>query len=130
MDFNISSEIFILSLVIIIAIVLIVVLVQWKKVKQSENSVRLLEKEIEIKKMAMVEKDLESKRLIENPIPLPKEQEENLSAIRDSTNELRSNVGFLHNEINERLARLEAQTEHKKLEKLLKEIEHKEKKLK
>ena len=129
MDFNISSEIFILSLVIIIAIVLIVILVQWKKVKQSENSVRLLEKEIEIKKMAMVEKDLESKRLIENPIPLPKEQEENLSAIRDSTNEMRSNVGFLHNEINERLARLEAQTEQKKLEKLLREIERKEKKL-
>jgi hypothetical protein len=40
-----------------------------------------------------------------------------------------SNVGYLHSEINERLARLEAQTELKKLEKMLKEIEEKEKKL-
>lgn len=130
MNYNIPSELFILILVIIVAIVLIVILVQWKKVRQSENSVKLLEKEIELKKMSMVEKDLESKRLIENPIPLPKEQEESLSAIRESTNQRRSNVGFLHNEINERLALLEVQTEEKKLEKLLAEIERKEKKLK
>jgi hypothetical protein len=40
-----------------------------------------------------------------------------------------STVGYLHSEINERLDRLEAQTELKKLEKMLKEIEAKEKKL-
>jgi hypothetical protein len=40
-----------------------------------------------------------------------------------------NNVGYLHSEINERLARLEAQTELKKLEKMLKDIEAKEKKL-
>ena len=129
MNFNIPTEIFVLSIIIIVAIVLIVIIIEWKKVRESANSVKLLEKEIEIKKMSMVEKDLESKRLIENPIPLPKEQEESLAAIRDSTNNVRSNVGFLHNEINERLARLEAQTEQKKLEKLLSEIERKEKKL-
>ena len=76
-----------------------------------------------------IEKDLESKRLMDTPIPLPKEQQESLSAIRKSTTQVRSEVGFLHSEINERLARLEAQTEQRKLEKMLKEIEAKEEKL-
>jgi hypothetical protein len=130
MDFTIPNQTFILILVIVIAIVLIIIITQWRKVRQSQNSVDLIEKEIQLKKMSMVEKDLESKRLMENPIPLPKEQEDNLSSIRKSTIEVRNEVGFLHNEINERLSRLEAQTEQKKLEKMLKEIELKEKKLK
>jgi hypothetical protein len=67
---------------------------------------------------------------MDNPIPLPQEQQDSLSAIRQSTTEVRSNVGYLHSEINERLARLEAETEQRKLEKMLKEIEAKEKKLK
>ena len=130
MDFNISSELFILIITVIAAIVIIFILIQWGKVSQSKKSVELLEKEIELKKMSMVEKDLESKRIMENPIPIPKDQEESLKAIRESTNKVRGEVGFLHNEINERLARLEAQTEQKKLENLLKEIERKEKTLK
>lgn len=125
----IPSQIFILILVIILAIVVIIIATQWKKVSQSKNTLKLMEKEIELKKIAMVEKDLENKRLMENPIQLPTEQQEQLSQIRDSTAEVMSNVGYLHSEINERLARLEAQTELKKLEKMLKEIEDKEKKL-
>ena len=121
----IPSQIFILILVIILAIVVS----QWKKVSQSNNTLKLMEKEIELKKISMVEKDLENKRMMENPIQLPKEQQEQLTQIRDSTAEVMSNVGYLHSEINERLARLEAQTELKKLEKMLKEIEVKEKKL-
>ena len=118
-----------LDILVIVAIVLIVIVFQWKKVAESRNSILILEKEIELKKMSMVEKDIESKRLMDNPIPLPQEQQDSLSAIRQSTTEVRSNVGYLHSEINERLARLEAETEQRKLEKMLKEIEAKEKKL-
>ncbi len=125
----IPSQIFILILVIILAIVVIIVVTQWKKVSQSKNTLALMEKEIELKKISMVEKDLENKRLMENPIKFPTDQQEHLTQIRDSTAEVRNNVGYLHTEVNERLARLEAQTELKKLEKMLKEIEAKEKKL-
>ena len=125
----IPDQIFMLIVVIILAAVVIVVVSQWKKVSQSNNTLKLMEKEIELKKIAMVEKDLENKRIMENPIQLPEEQKEQLTQIRDSTAEVMSNVGYLHSEINERLARLEAQTELKKLEKMLKEIEEKEKKL-
>lgn len=125
----IPTQIFILIIIAIFVVLVIVVVNQWKKVNQSNNTLKLMEKEIELKKIAMVEKDLENKRLMENPIKLPAEQQENLTQIRDATSEVRNNVGYLHSEINERLARLEAQTELKKLERMLKEIEEKENKL-
>ena len=127
---TIPDQMFLLILVVIAAIVLIVIVFQWKSISNSKNSIALIEKEIELKKMSMVEKDLESKRLMDNPIPLPQEQQDHLSEIRQSTTEARSRVGFLHSEINERLARLEAETEQRKLEKMLTEIEEKENKLK
>ncbi len=127
---TIPDQLFILIILVIIAFVVIIVAVQWKGVAKSKTSIVLLEKEIELKKMSMIEKDIESKRLMDNPIPLPQEQQDSLSAIRQSTTQVRSEVGYLHSEINERLARLEAQTEQKKLEKMLKEIEAKEAKLK
>ncbi len=126
---TLSTEWFFIIVLIIVCVVIIVVVALWRSVAKSKNEVSALSKEIELKKMSMVEKDIESKRLMDNPIPLPKDQQESLSAIRKSTTEVRSEVGFLHSEINERLARLEAQTEQKKLEKMLKEIEEKEKKL-
>ena len=127
---TIPDQMFLLIILIIIAIVVIIVVFQWKSIAKSKNSISILEKEIELKKMSMVEKDIESKRLMDNPIPMPKEQQDNLSAIRESTTEARNRVGYLHSEINERLARLEAETEQRKLEKMLKEIEQKEAKLK
>ena len=127
---TIPDQLFIMIILVIIAFVVIIVAVQWKSVAKSKTSIVLLEKEIELKKMSMIEKDIESKRLMDNPIPLPQEQQDSLSAIRQSTTQVRSEVGYLHSEINERLARLEAQTEQKKLEKMLKEIEAKEAKLK
>ncbi len=127
---TIPDQIFMLIVLIIVAFVLLIIVFQWRKVVQSKNSILMLEKEIELKKMSMVEKDIESKRLMDNPIPMPQDKQDSLSAIRQSTTDVRSEVGYLHNEINERLARLEAQTEQKKLEKMLKEIEEKEAKLK
>ena len=128
-DFVIPQQIFILLVLIIVCAVIIIVVSQWKKVSESKNAIKMLEKEIELKKMTMVEKDIESKRLMDNPIPLPQDQQDSLSAIRQSTTEVRNEVGYLHSQINERLARLEAQTEQKKKKKMLKEIEAKEAKL-
>ena len=127
---TIHDQIFYLIILIIVAFVLLIIAFQWRKVAQSKNSILMLEKEIELKKMSMVEKDIESKRLMDNPIPLPQDKQDSLSAIRQSTTDVRSEVGYLHTENNETLARLEDQTEQKKLEKMLKEIEAKEAKLK
>jgi biopolymer transport protein ExbB/TolQ len=126
---TIPDQIFLLIVLVIVSVVLLIIVFQWKSIANSKNSILRLDKEIELKKMSMVEKDIESRRLMDNPIPLPKDQQERLSAIRQSTTEARNRVGFLHSEINERLARLEAETEQRKLEKMLAEIEEKEEKL-
>lgn len=123
------DQIFILIIAIIALIAIIIIIMQWRRVRESQNTVRIMETEIELKKISIVEKDLESKRLMENPIQLPKDRQDNLSKIRKSTSDVMGDVGYLHSEINERLARLEAQTEQKKLEKMLKEIETKEQQL-
>ena len=55
---TIPDQMFLLIILIIVAIVLIVIVFEWRKVAQSKNSILMLEKEIELKKMSMVEKDL------------------------------------------------------------------------
>ncbi|MDR3291402.1 MAG: hypothetical protein LBT10_04545 [Methanobrevibacter sp.] len=125
----IPEQIFILIIVAISVVTIIIVVGHWKNIKKSSNTIKLIEKEIELKKISMVEKDIETKRLMENRIALPKEQEDRLLDIRNSTTDILGDVGYLHNEVNERLARLEAQTEQKKLEKILNDIEKKEKEL-
>ena len=118
--------------IIIVAIALIAVVlvaIQWRKVRVSAHDLAVLEKQIELKKINMVEKDMESKRLMENGLPLPKDKQEKLAEIRKNTSDLLTDVGYMQTQVSERLAYLEAQTELTKLQKMLAEIEEKEKKL-
>ena len=102
---------------------------QWRRVREAQSNVEFLQKQAELKKIELVEKDLEAKRVMENVLPLPKEQQEKLGQIRGETSKLMHKAGFMHSEINERVTRLEARTEYEKLQKLLAEIEKKEKEL-
>ncbi|MDI6724411.1 MAG: hypothetical protein QMD61_07165 [Methanobacterium sp.] len=126
---QISQNIVLIIMGIVAAIVIIIVVTQWKRVRETQNNVALVEKQVELKKISLVEKDLESKRLLENALPLPKEQQERLASIRRDTSEIMNKVGFLHGELSERMARLEAQAEYGKLQKLMKDLENKEKEL-
>ena len=58
---TIPDQMFLLIILVSVAIVLIIIVFQWRKVAQSKNSILMLEKEIELKKMSMVEKDIEEK---------------------------------------------------------------------
>lgn len=117
----------IIAAIALIAVVLVVI--QWRKVKVSEHDLAVLEKQIELKKINMVEKDMDSKRLMDNGLPLPKDKQEKLAEIRKNTSELLTDVGYMQTQVSERLARLEAQTELTKLQKMLADIEEREKKL-
>ncbi|MDI9623423.1 MAG: hypothetical protein QFX38_00825 [Methanothermobacter sp.] len=125
----IPQNLMILILAFIAFVAIVIIAIQWRKVREVQNNVLLLEKEIELRKISLVEKDLESKRLMETTIPLPKEQQEKLAKIRKDTKNIMQRIGYLHSEISERLARLEAQTEFRKLEEMLKDIEKKEKEM-
>jgi uncharacterized membrane protein YccC len=126
---TIPTNIFYIIIVVIAVIGVIVVFMQWRKVREAQSNVEFLDKQAQLRKIELVEKDLESKRMMENVIPLPKEQQDRLSDIRKSTSDLMHQAGFLHSEINERVTRLEARTEYLKLQKLLQDIEKKEQEL-
>lgn len=128
-DVNIPQNIFLLIIAVVAVITIIVIVLQWRKVREAQSNVEFLQKQTDLKKIELVERDLEAKRLMENVIPLPKDQQEQLSLIRGETSKLMHKVGFLHSEINERVTRLEVRTEYEKLQKLLEEIEKKEKEL-
>jgi len=123
---SIPQNLFYIIIVVIAVIGLIVALMQWRRVREGQSNVQFLERQAELRKIELVEKDLESKRMMESVIPLPKEQQDRLSDIRKTTTDLMHKSGFLHSEINERVTRLEARTEFIKLQKLLQDIEKKE----
>ncbi len=64
--------------------------------------------------------------MMENVLPLHKEQQEELAKIRRNTSDIMHKVGYLHSEISERVALLEAKAEYGKLHQLMKDLEKKE----
>jgi uncharacterized protein HemX len=123
---SISQNVVLLIIAVIALVAVIVIVLQWRRVREAQSNVSFLEKQAELKKIELVERDLESKRLMENVIPLPKDQQERLSQIRSETSKMMQKVGYLHSEINERVTRLETRAEYEKLKKLLDDIEKKE----
>ncbi|MDD3754011.1 MAG: hypothetical protein PHQ17_05580 [Methanobacterium sp.] len=126
---SIPQNIFLLIIAVIALVAIIIIVMQWRRVREAQSNVIFLEKQAELKKIELVERDLESKRLMENVIPLPKDQQERLSQIRGETSKMMQKVGFLHSEINERVTRLETRAEYEKLQNLLEEIDKKEKQI-
>jgi hypothetical protein len=124
----IDQNVFYIVIAVIVVVGLIVALMQWKKVREAQTNVEFLTKQAELKKIELVERDLEFKRMM-NDIILPKDQQEKLTNIRENTSSLMNKAGYLHGEINERVNRLEAKTEYIKLQKLLMDSEEKEKEL-
>jgi hypothetical protein len=126
---TIPNNVFYIIIAVIALIAIIFILMQWRRVRESQSQVEYLEKQAEVKKIEMVEKDLEQKRLVENLIGLPESQQEQLAQIRNDTGKMLRKVGFLQTELNERITRLETRNEYMQLLKLLEEIEKKEKEI-
>jgi hypothetical protein len=125
---QIPQNIFYIILAVIAVVGLIFVILQWRRVKVSKTNVAFLTKEAEIRKIELVERDLESKHMM-NDIVLAKNHQEKLSQIKENTTDLMTKVGYVRNEINERVDHIDTTTEYKKLQKLLKDIDEKEKEL-
>ena len=116
--------IIILSLLFVIAIIVIVI--EWRKNAVSKNNVLLLEKKTELKKIELVEKDLENKRRKEDMSDLSEEDQERLRQIRINTAEIIGKVGLLNTEVSEKVEQLEAKSELLKLQKLSEQLSKKE----
>ncbi len=123
---QIPQNLFYIIIAIIAVVGLIFALIQWRRVRQAQTNVNFLTKQAELRKIELVERDLESKRRMID-IVLPKDQQEKLSMIRSNSSNLMQKAGYLNSEINERVDRLEATSEYVKLQKLLMDIDEKEK---
>ena len=124
-----GDQLFLLVLAVIFLIAVIVIAVQWRKSNVSRNDVILLEKQAEIKKIELVEKDLENKQRKENFADLSEADQEKLREIRTNTAAISAKVGLLTSEVNERVEQLEVKNELVKLRKLSLELDKKEKEL-
>lgn len=124
-----TDQIMIIVLALIFLIAIIVIVIEWRKSSVSRNNVALLEKQAELKKIELVEKDVESKRRKEDMTDLSEEDQEKLKQIRLNTSEVMAKVGLLSTEVNERAEQLEAKSELLKLQKLAKKLDKKEKEI-
>ena len=124
-----GDQIFLLILAVIFLIAVITIAIEWRKSTVSKNDIILLEKQAELKKIELVEKDLESKQRKENLADLSEEDQNKLKEIRTNTSQITAKVGLLSSQVNERVEQLEAKNELVKLLKLSNELDKKEKEL-
>lgn len=124
-----GDQIFLLILAIIFLIAVITIVIEWRKSNVSKNEVILLEKKAELKKIELVEKDLDNKQRKENLADLSEEDQNKLKEIRTNTSVITAKVGLLSSQVNERVEQLEAKNELVKLMKLSNELDKKEKEI-
>lgn len=124
-----GDQIFLLILAIIFLIAVITIVIEWRKSNVSKNEVILLEKKAELKKIELVEKDLDNKQRKENLTDLSEEDQNKLKEIRTNTSVITAKVGLLSSQVNERVEQLEAKNELVKLLKLSNELDKKEKEI-
>ena len=124
-----GDQIFLLILAVIFLIAVITIVIEWRKSNVSKNEIILLEKKAELKKIELVEKDLDNKQRKESLADLSEEDQDKLKEIRTNTSEITAKVGLLSSQVNERVDQLEAKNELVKLLKLSKELDKKEKEL-
>ena len=76
MNMAISQDyLVILALAVIALIAIIAIVMAWRKNSESKNAVLLLEKQTELKKVELVERDLENKQRKENLSELSQEDQ-------------------------------------------------------
>lgn len=121
-----TDQLFILILSIIFMIAIIAIVIQIRKSNVSKNEIKLLEKQAELKKIELVEKDLDNRRKKDNFAELSEEEQEKLKEIRSNTAHIAARVDLLSSQMNERVEQLEAKSELVKLQKLSMELDKKE----
>ena len=122
---QIPQNIFYIIIAALVVIGMIFVILQLRRVKVSKNNVAFLTKQAELRKIELVDRDLESKNM-NNDIVL---NQKNLSQLKENTSDVMIKAEYINNEINERVNHLESTTEYMKLQNLFNDIENKEREL-
>ena len=121
---HITQNMFYIILAAIAVVGLIVLIVQFRRVRKSTKKVDILSKEAEIKKLQLVEIDMESYRM--NGKAVSKKQNEVLNLSKINRSNLMSKIGHFNNEINYRVDNLESTKEYRKIQNRIMTIDEKE----
>ena len=124
---NIPQNIFLIILAAIAVVGLIFLIIQWRRVRVATTNVNFLEKQAELRKVELVEKDMESHGLKNHKAST--EDDEKLFLIKEYNSDTMQKVRYLNSEINNRVDHLESTTEYQKIQNLLTDIGDKEEEL-
>ena len=121
----ISQNMFRIIIGIIVVVGLIVIFLLLRNGKDTKTSTKFFKKQAEDKELELI--DIDNKSKIKNK-KYPIEQYTKLATIKENTSDITKKTLYTNNRINDKLNSLEIQTEDKKLEKVLNDIEKKEQK--
>ena len=121
---HITQNMFYIILAAIAVVGLIVLIVQFRRIRKSNKKVDILSKEAEIKKLKLVEIDMESYRM--NGKAVSKKQNDVLNLTKINRSNLMSKIGHFNNEINYMVDNLESTKEYRKIQNRISTIDKKE----
>jgi hypothetical protein len=122
---NLTQNMFYIILAAIVVVGLISLVIQWRRVSVSKTNVNFLSKQAELRKMELVERDMESNWMMKD-IDFHKNQKGKEVFIEENTSGMMKKAVSLNNEINNRVNNFELTTEYLKIQKLIKDIDEKE----
>ena len=116
---------FYIILAAIVFVGLISLIIQWRRVRVSKNNIKFLTKQAELRKIELVERDMESNRMMKAMI-INNNQMGKEVFIEEDTSDMMKKAVSLNNEINNRVNSFELTTEYLKIQTLIKDIDEKE----
>jgi hypothetical protein len=122
---HIPQNIFFIIIVAIAVVGLIFLIIQWRRVRVATNNIKSLTKQAELRKIELVERDMESYRMIDQKV-FTKDNDEKLNLTKEDASDIMQKVGYLNIEINSRVDHLESTTEYQKIQNLITDIGEKE----
>jgi len=122
---NIPQNIFFIIISAIAFLGLIFLIIQWRRVRVAKANVNSLAKQAELRKIELVEKDMESYGTMNHKV---NNNDEKLVLNKEYTSDTMEKVRYLNSEINNRMD-LESTTEYQKIQNLLTDIGDREEEL-
>ena len=122
---NIPQNIFFIIIAAIAFLGLIFLIIQWRRVRVAKANINSLAKQAELRKIELVEKDMESYGTMNHKV---NNNDEKLVLNKEYTSDTMEKVRYLNSEINNRMD-LESTTEYQKIQNLLTDIGDREEEL-
>ena len=125
---HITQNIFYIILAAIAVVGLIVLIIQFRRVRNSSKKVNALSKEAELKKLKLVEIDMEKSRIM-NGNDFSKNGNDRINLTKIDRSNILSSIGHFNSEIDRRIDNLDSIREYLKIQNSIKNLDQRKDKL-